>query len=126
MFDAFKGMAGVAGLMKDMPRIKARMEEVREELAEMTVEAMAGGGAVIAVADGKMRIRSIKVDPTMLAAITDGNAHADQSIAETLMMEAVNAALAKAQKLIGERLAAAAEEFDLPLPASGLAGLLGG
>ena len=31
MFDNLKGMAGLAGIMKDLPKIKAKMEEVKQE-----------------------------------------------------------------------------------------------
>ena len=55
MFDALKGMAGLGSLMKDLPRLKENLEKAKAELAEMTVEAEVGGGAVVAVADGSMR-----------------------------------------------------------------------
>ena len=45
MFDQLKGMAGMAGLLRDLPRIKAKMEQVKEELGRITVEAETGGGA---------------------------------------------------------------------------------
>jgi DNA-binding protein YbaB len=125
MFDAFKGMAGMASLMKDLPRIKARMAEIKEELANSTVEATAGGGAVVAVADGSMRLRSITVDPVMLSSMANANTPADNAIAESLMVGAVNAALEKAQAMVTERVAAAAQDLDIPLPAGGLGGLLG-
>ncbi len=32
MLDNLKGMTALAGMMKDLPRIKARLEEVRERL----------------------------------------------------------------------------------------------
>ena len=46
MFDALKGMAGLGSLMKDLPRLKENLEKAKAELAEMTVEAEVGGGAV--------------------------------------------------------------------------------
>ena len=45
MFDNLKGMAGMAGLLKDLPKIKAKMESVKRELERVTVEAQTGGGA---------------------------------------------------------------------------------
>ena len=125
MFDAVKGMAGMASLMKDLPRIKARMAEIKEELANSTVEATAGGGAVVAVADGSMRLRSITVDPVMLSSMANANTPADNAIAESLMVGAVNEALEKAQAMVTERVAAAAQDLNIPLPAGGLGGLLG-
>jgi DNA-binding protein YbaB len=125
MFDGLKGMAGMAGIMKDLPRIKARLEEVKAELSEATVEASAGGGAVVAVADGRLRIREIKIDPSMLGAIADTNSDADRQIAEDLVKGAVNAALQKAQDMVTQRLSEIASEMNLPLPPGGIGGLLG-
>lgn len=125
MFDGLKGMAGMAGIMKDLPRIKARLEEVKAELSEATVEASAGGGAVVAVADGRLRIREVKIDPSMLGAIADTNSDADRQIAEDLVKGAVNAALQKAQDMVTQRLSEIASEMNLPLPPGGIGGLLG-
>ena len=80
--------------------------------------------AVKVVADGRMRIRSVKVDPAMLSSLVDDEEGADQSMAESLITEAVNAALERAQEMIGDHLKAAAAELGLPLPAGGIAGLL--
>ncbi|MDG2020351.1 MAG: YbaB/EbfC family nucleoid-associated protein [Phycisphaerales bacterium] len=124
MFDALKGMAGLGGLMKDLPRIRARLEQAKAELAEMTVEAEVGGGAVKVVADGRMRIRSVKVDPAMLSSLVDDDEGGDQSMAEELITAGVNAALERAQEMIGDHLKAAAAELGLPLPAGGIPGLL--
>ncbi|MDA0295489.1 MAG: YbaB/EbfC family nucleoid-associated protein [Planctomycetota bacterium] len=124
MFDALKGMAGLGGLMKDLPRIRQRLDRARSELADMTVEANAGGGAVTAVADGRMRIRSVKVDPAMLSTlvdVADGNA---QRMAEDLITSAVNAALERAQQMISDHLKEAAAELGIPLPPGGIPGLL--
>ena len=124
MFDALKGMAGLGSLMKDLPRIKARMEEVKAELAGMTVEAEVGGGAVVAVADGSMRIREVRIDPVMFASIVDSGEDHDRGMAEDLVASAVNAALSKAQDMIANHLQKAATELGLPLPPGGLPGLL--
>ena len=37
MLNNLKSMAGLAGLLKDLPRIKARMEELKQSLADQTV-----------------------------------------------------------------------------------------
>jgi hypothetical protein len=124
MFEALKGMAGLTGIMKDLPRIKQRMEEVKAELAERTVEATAGGGAVVAVADGRLRIREVRIDPAMLGAIADAGDEGDRQLAEDLVAGAVNAALEKAQEMITTRLGDVAKELGLPIP-DGIAGLLG-
>ncbi|MCH2162969.1 MAG: YbaB/EbfC family nucleoid-associated protein [Phycisphaerales bacterium] len=124
MFEALKGMAGLSGIMKDLPRIRQRLEEVKGELAERTVEAAVGGGAVRAVADGRLRIREVHIDPAMLGAIADSGDDGDRQLAEDLVAGAVNAALEKAQEMVTARLAEVAKELGLPMPPGGLAGLL--
>ncbi|MEE2895191.1 MAG: YbaB/EbfC family nucleoid-associated protein [Planctomycetota bacterium] len=124
MFDALKGMAGLGGLMKDLPRIKERLEKAKDELAGMTVEAEVGGGAVVAVADGRMRIREIRIDPTMMVALVGEADAGDRSMAEDLVASAVNAALGRAQEMIANHLQEAASELGLPLPPGALPGLL--
>lgn len=124
MFDALKGMAGLGSIMKDLPRIRARLEQAKEELAGMTVEAEVGGGAVVAVADGRMRIRSVRIDPVMMSVIASDGGATDRAMAEDLVASAVNAALERAQEMIAGHLQAAANELGLPLPPGGLPGLL--
>ena len=124
MFDALKGMAGLGSLMKDLPRIRERLEKAKAELAQMTVEAEVGGGAVVAVADGSMRIREIRIDPAMMTALISNGDEQDRSMAQDLVASAVNAALARAQDMIGKHLQEAATELGLPLPPGGLPGLI--
>jgi DNA-binding YbaB/EbfC family protein len=124
MFDALKGMAGLGSLMKDLPRIRERLERARAELADMTVQAEGGGGAVVVVADGRMRIRSVKIDPAMLLTLIDDADASDQRMAEDLITNAVNDALERAQTMIGDHLKHAAGEMGLALPPGGIPGLL--
>lgn len=124
MFDALKGMAGLGNLMKDLPRVKERLERAKGELADMTVEAEVGGGAVVAVADGSMRIREVRIDPAMMGVLVDGDGEQDRSMAQDLVASAVNAALSRAQDMISTHLQEAAAELGLPLPPGGLPGLL--
>lgn len=125
MFDKLKGMAGVAGLMKDLPRIKARMEQVKGDLARITVEAESGGGAVRARANGQLRIVSMHVDQPLLASLVDPNHPDDRAMAEDLIVGAVNAAIEKAKQRAEQELADAAAELNLPIPPGGLGGMLG-
>ena len=125
MFDSFKNMAGLAGIMKDLPRIKAKMEEVKRGLADLRVEAESGGGAVRATANGQMRIVSIRVDQAMLSGLVESTNPDDRAMAEDLITGAVNAALEKAREQAERELSRAAQELNLPIPVGGLGGLLG-
>ena len=124
MFDALKGMAGLGSLMKDLPRLKEKLETAKAELADMTVEAEVGGGAVIVVADGSMRIREIRIDPAMMTALVADGEEKDRSMAEDLVASGVNAALSRAQDMIGNHLQEAATKMGIPLPPGGIPRLM--
>ena len=124
MFEHLKGMAGLAGLLKDLPRIRARVQELRRELGEARLTGESGGGAVRATADGLLRIVSIEVDEALLAGLVNPGDPGDRALAQELIAGAVNAALAKARELAERQMAEAAGEFGLPLPPGGLGGLL--
>ena len=125
MFESIKGMAGMANLMRDLPRIKARMDKVKQDLANINFQAETGGGAVKATANGQLRIVGVQVDQALISSLIDPANPDDRSMAEDLIVGAVNAALEKARERAEQELASAAAELNLPIPASGLGGLLG-
>jgi len=124
MFDQLKGLSALAGLLKDLPRIRARVETLRRELGAVRVAGVSGGGAVRVTADGLMRITTIDVDPALLGGLVDPSNPGDRTMAEQLITEAVNAALAAARERVDSELADAAAELGLPIPPGALGGLL--
>ena len=125
MFDQIKGMAGLAGLMKDLPRIQQKMQEVKDKLGEIIVEAETGGGAVRARVNGQLRVIGVEIDPSLLSGLVDASNPDDRAMAEDLVTGAVNAALEKARAAAEQEMAAAAQELGLPIPPGGLGGMLG-
>jgi len=125
MFDQLKGMAGLAGLMKDLPRLKAKMEQVRARLETIVVEAETGGGAVRAQANGQLRVTGLTVEPALMAGLVDATNADDRAMAEDLIVGAINAALAKARDAAEAEMAGAMQELGLPVPPGGLGGMLG-
>jgi len=124
MFDQFKGMAGLAGIMKDLPRIKEKMEQVKQRLGAITVDAETGGGAVRATVDGQMNLVNLEVNQTLLAGLVDTDNADDRAMAQDLIVGAVNAAMAKAREAAQDEIQKAADELGIPVPAGGLGGLL--
>jgi len=124
MFENLKGMAGMAGLLRDLPKIKARLQQIKDELARITVDAETGGGAVRATANGQLRIVSIHVDQALLSALVDAADADDRDMAEDLITGAVNAALQKARERAEQEFSSAAQELNLPIPPGGLGGML--
>ncbi len=124
MFESVRGMAGMAGIMKDLPRIKEKLEQVKQEVGAREVEASTGGGAVTAVASGKLRIVSIRFDQALLAGLVDPSSSEDGELAADLVAGACNAALDKAQEMVGTAIRDAAADLGLPIPAGALEGII--
>ncbi|MHC4127885.1 MAG: YbaB/EbfC family nucleoid-associated protein [Planctomycetota bacterium] len=124
MFENLKGIAGLAGIMKDLPRLKEKLEEVKQQLGAMTVDAETGGGAVRVTANGLLRVVSVELDPALISGLVDPASEQDRAIAEDLITGAVNSALQKARELAEREMASAAGEMGLPLPPGGLGGLI--
>ena len=125
MFDSLKGMAGMAGLMRDLPKLKARMQRVKEDLNRITVSAETGGGAVRATANGQLRLMKIEIEQPLLSGLVDASNSDDRAMAEDLILGAVNAAMEKARERAEQEFASAAQDLNLPIPPGGLGGLLG-
>jgi len=125
MFDSLKGMAGMAGLMRDLPKLKARMQRVKEDLNRITVSAETGGGAVRATANGQLRLMKIEIEQALLSGLVDASNPDDRAMAEDLIVGAVNAAMEKARERAEQEFASAAQDLNLPIPPGGLGGLLG-
>jgi DNA-binding protein YbaB len=115
MFDKLKQATQMAGMLKDLPRLQAKMEEVRARLATTRVEGSAGGGAVRAVAYCDLRIDSVTLDPSVFRGLAAGG-ESDQSYANRLVAEAVNDALLRARARMAEELGRAASESGIDLP----------
>lgn len=122
MFDKLKSATQMAGMLKDLPRLQAKMEEVRSRLATTRVEGSAGGGAVKAVAFCDLRIESVVLDPSVFRGIAAGSP-SDQSYANRLIADAVNDALVRARARMAEELGRAAAESGIDLPPDILAKL---
>jgi len=123
VFDQLKSMGAIAGLLKDKERMREIGERVRESLESARVEGSAGGGAVRVVMTARMQVVNVQVDPAMCA----GMAADEQSrtMAESLITEATNDAIEKAQRVAHQEVNKVAEELGLPeLP--GLENLLTG
>ena len=138
MFENLKGMASMAGLLKELPKLKAKLDEVKTRLGDRRVEAQSGGGAVRVTANGLLRVVSIDFDQAAqaqgrvltssslalsLGSLLDVSNPDDCAVACELIVGAVNAALASARELAEQEMADAAGELGLPLPPRGTGGV---
>jgi DNA-binding YbaB/EbfC family protein len=94
-------------LMSRAQEAQSKMADLQRELALRKVEGSAGGGMVKAVATGGMRVLSIEIEPSLLAA-------GDRDMIQDLSAAAVNAALANAQKMLQEEVQKASAGMAMP------------
>jgi hypothetical protein len=79
-------------MMQQLQRMQQKMAEAQEQLANETVVATAGGGAVKVSMSGDQKCRSVEIDPTMIK-------DADAEMLQDLLLTAVNLALDKSRAL---------------------------
>lgn len=96
-------------LMKKAQEMQGRLAEAQREIARRSVEATAGGGMVTAVATGELRIREVRIEPSLFES-------GDREMVQDLVAAAVNAALTAAQKMVQEEMQRAAGMGGLGLP----------
>lgn len=88
---------GMTELFQQASKIKGQMKEMQDSLVDKRVEATSGGDMVKVVANGKLRIVSIQIDP----ALFEKN---DRAMVQDLVTAAVNQALHNAQELVTEEM----------------------
>lgn len=84
-------------LLKSAQEMQSKLAEVQREVAAKSVEASAGGGMVTAVATGELRIREVRIEPSL---VEEG----DRGMIQDLVAAAVNAALAEAQQMVQQEM----------------------
>lgn len=94
-------------MMRQAQQFQKRMEEVQNEIETTTVEATAGGGVVKVVANGKLLVESITIDPEVVSAD-------DVEMLEDLVAAAVNEAMAKAQQMANDKMAQLTGGLNIP------------
>ncbi len=97
----------IQNLMKQAQRIQSQVSKMQEELADRTVEASAGGGMVVAVANGRQELVSIAIDPQVVDAD-------DVEMLEDLVVAAVSEALARAGEMAAEEMKKVTGGMSLP------------
>lgn len=103
------GMPDFSQLLQLGQQMQGRLSRMQTELAEQTVTGSAGGGMVTVTADGRGRVRAVKVDP---AALAEG----DAELVEDLVLAAVADAQRRAEELYADELRKVTGGMPLPFP----------
>jgi nucleoid-associated protein EbfC len=100
-------MSSIGKLMKQAARMQQQVEQIQNALAQRTIEATSGGGAVKVVAKCDGTIASIKIDPQALNP-------ADAQIVEDMILTAANQALGQAKEISNAEMGKVTAGFSLP------------
>src|SRR5207248_8024030 len=100
-------MSSIGKIMKQAARMQQQMEQVQADLANRTVEATSGGGAVKVVAKCDGTIASIKIDPQALNP-------SDAQLLEDMILSAANQALSQAKEISTAEMGKVTQGFNMP------------
>jgi DNA-binding YbaB/EbfC family protein len=115
----FKEIGQLAGLFKQLPKIREEMDRLQQRLGQLTAEGDAGGGMVRVRVNGRLEVLGCVIGEEAVRLN-------DREMLEDLVVAATNQALAKARQLAAEETGKMATALGLPagmnLPGLGLSG----
>ena len=105
-------MADFLGMMKQAAELQSKMQAMQEELGNVEVEGISGGGLVAVRMTAKMEVKGIKIDPSLMKAD-------EREILEDLLVTALGDARRKAEAAMQDKMQALTGGLSLP-PGLGL------
>ena len=105
-------MADFLGMMKQAAQLQSKMQAMQEELGNVEVEGIAGGGMVSVRMTAKMEVKAVKIDPSLMKAD-------EREILEDLLVSALGDVRRKAESAMAEKMQALTGGLGLP-PGLGL------
>ncbi len=94
-------------MMKQAQEIQGRMQKMQEELADLEVEGQSGGGLVRVRLNGKLEVRSLKIDPSLIKA-------EEAEMLEDLVIAAFQDAKTKAEAAVQAKMQQVTGGLALP------------
>ena len=107
MFDMFKNLGQMGSVLRNLPKLREEMEQMQQRLGQITAEGDAGAGMVKATANGKLELVRLTLGDDALKT-------GDRELLEDLIKGAVNQALDKARKAVGDESGKLAANLGLP------------
>lgn len=105
-------MADFLGMMKQAAQLQSKMKALQEELDQVEVDGLSGGGLVTVRMTAKMEVKAIKIDPSLMKP-------EEAEIVEDLIVTALADAKRKAEAAMQEKMSALTGGLKLP-PGFGL------
>ena len=90
-----------------MQQAKQMQEKLQQQMAELRVEASAGGGMVTVVVDGTKQVQSLKIDPDVVS-------KDDVEMLQDLIVAAVNDAQRKVDQQLGQSMSGLLGGLKIP------------
>lgn len=94
-------------MQKMQQKLQASMGQIQEELADVTVEGMAGQGMVKVVVNGHQEIKSVKINPE----VVDPE---DVEMLEDLVLTAIKDAVEKSKELSSQKMSELTQGLPIP------------
>jgi nucleoid-associated protein EbfC len=91
-FNKGPAMGGGGGMMQQLQKLQQQMADAQAKLAEETVSATAGGGAIKVTMTGDQKCKSVEISPEFLK-------DADAEMLQDMVLSAVNMALDESRAL---------------------------
>ena len=96
----------IAGLMKNLPKIKEEMDRLQQKLGQITADGDAGGGMVKVLVTCKHEVKRVAIDPSLLKD--------DKEMLEDLVAAAMNDAARRAEAAVQEKMSSITGGLGLP------------
>jgi DNA-binding YbaB/EbfC family protein len=90
-----------------MKQAQQMQERLQKQMAEMRVEASAGGGMVTVVVNGNKQIQSLKIDPEVVS-------KEDVEMLQDLILAAINDATRKAEEQLSKQMSGLMGGLKMP------------
>ena len=90
-------MQNPMGMMGQLQKLQEQIQQTQAQLAEETVEATAGGGAIKVTMTGDQHCRAVVIEPEILK-------DADVEMLQDLVLTAFNSALEASRQMAADRL----------------------
>jgi DNA-binding YbaB/EbfC family protein len=100
-------MADFLGMMKQAAQLQSKMQEMQNELGNIEVEGISGGGLVTVRMTAKMEVKAVKIDPSLIKAD-------EREILEDLLVTALGDARRKAELAMQEKMQTLTGGLGLP------------
>lgn len=94
-------------MLKQVQQLQSQMLQAQEELAQETVTASVGGGAVTVVMTGQQEVRAVSIDPEAVRP-------EDVEMLQDLIVSAVNQAIKQSRELSEKKMSPLAGALNLP------------